>query len=287
MGRTAKRIAGGLLAGLGEGMLESARAKREEAMLRLREENQSSREKSRDDRATARDATQFNNRKGLLSSVVPDEAGNLIGITQGGETKNLDIKSGRKKDQNNTGLSVDDKREIDIAIKPNTSGKGSFEGETTDWEGVAASLIAAGRPDLAQRVLPQTGGNSKTDVESSEYRESARLAEKWASDQAGYFSRDKTDFEGYGGNRAEAIQKKTLEIYNEMKGGTAPASTGSAQTGAPQDRTSAPPEQAGAPTGSGTEADPYQASSQADINWFKDSARPGTIIEVDGKLYVK
>jgi hypothetical protein len=41
------------------------------------------------------------------------------------------------------------------------------------------------------------------------------------------------------------------------------------------------------PKGSGTKADPFQASSQHEVDWFKNSAPAGTIISVDGTLYTK
>lgn len=43
----------------------------------------------------------------------------------------------------------------------------------------------------------------------------------------------------------------------------------------------------GAPPGGGTRDNPYRATSQAQIDWFKQNAPAGAVIEVDGQLYTK
>jgi len=44
-----------------------------------------------------------------------------------------------------------------------------------------------------------------------------KAAASWADEQAGLLSSDKADFKRYGGNKQEAIQKKTLEFYQQYK----------------------------------------------------------------------
>jgi len=225
-----RRLFGGLLTGAGEGQLQRARALRAEALLRLREEETGKRHsaslEAADRRSQAaitaaekRAETAATERRGLLSTVVPNAEGQLIGITQGGEKRDLGIQSGNKKDYPDSGMSVEDKRELDAAIDRHTSGKGSLEGEKTDWDGVATRLDKLGRQDLADRVRSmETPGSGKVDVGSAEYREAKRQAEEWASGKAGLLRSDKTDFSDYGGNRAEAINAKTLELYRELTG---------------------------------------------------------------------
>lgn len=43
----------------------------------------------------------------------------------------------------------------------------------------------------------------------------------------------------------------------------------------------------GTPQGKGSQAEPYKAATQADIDWFKANAQPGEVIEVNGQLYTK
>lgn len=45
--------------------------------------------------------------------------------------------------------------------------------------------------------------------------------------------------------------------------------------------------EAGTPPGAGTESAPYKATTQAHIDWFRESAPAGAVIEVDGTLYTK
>lgn len=40
-------------------------------------------------------------------------------------------------------------------------------------------------------------------------------------------------------------------------------------------------------TGTGTQTDPYRASTQQQVDWFKQYAPAGSVIEVDGQLYTK
>lgn len=42
-----------------------------------------------------------------------------------------------------------------------------------------------------------------------------------------------------------------------------------------------------APQGAGTRENPYRATTQDHINWFRDHANPGDVVEVSGKLFTK
>jgi hypothetical protein len=49
-----------------------------------------------------------------------------------------------------------------------------------------------------------------------------------------------------------------------------------------------PPSPAAArPMGSGTQADPYRAGTQSQIDWFKSNAKPGAVIVINGQTYTK
>ena len=211
---SARRFFGGLLTGTGMGILEKAKADRRETLTRLRQEG-----------ADRRTDKALEGSKGLLQSVVPGEGGNLIGITRGGETKDLGIKSVSKA---KTGLSADDRALYDRAVRRHTTGKGSLEGEKTEWDQVAKRLRKAGRSDLASMAASMEGAESGVDVESPEYREAQSQAEEWASSQAKWTNLDKTDFAEWGGSRSQAIWEKTQEFYRSLKGGGQPASQGAA-----------------------------------------------------------
>jgi hypothetical protein len=80
-----------------------------------------------------------------------------------------------------------------------------------------------------QAVQPVFTAQEKPAVDMNDpvYLEAQKRAEKWAVDQAGYLSSDKSDFSAYGGNRQQAIAEKTLEFYDMLKNGKAPQPQGS------------------------------------------------------------
>ena len=290
---SAKRIFGGLLTGAGEGLLEKARAERREALFRLREGAITERATERERRADERAGKAHERSRELLTSVVTGEGGDLVGITRGGDTKPLDLKAGKK--PGDSGLSVGDKRDLDAAIERHTTGKDSFEGEQTDWDAVAKRLRTIGREDLARRVESvEAPASSRTGVESPDYIEAKKQAEKWASDQAGFWSPDSKDFKDFGGNRTEAIQAKTMEFYRHLTGAQQPAdgarvetgeaAVGGGSRGATGDQ-GATTAAAGAPQGSGTRSDPYRPTTQAEY----DALPSGAIFinPSDGKTYRK
>lgn len=285
-------IYGGLLSGLGKGMTEQALAKREEALERARQLREDKRRKEDKQDAIDRDDKQREENKNLLHTTKTDKDGNVVGITRGGKTVKTELTTA-------TG-SADDKRIWSIAVDRHTT-KG-LNGEKTDWAAVSETLNQQNRPDLAAIAAPKSTEQSKIDINSPEYLEAEAQAEKWAEDQAGWFSTDKSDFSNAGGNRSEAIRQKTIEIYNEMTGMGGGQMPGGAGT---QDSTPKPavPEQrrdeskpaekaqdgkkASKPPGSGSQASPYRATSQAEIDWFKQNAAPGAFLEANGKLYRK
>jgi len=236
-----KTVLGGLLTGIGEGMvaqehnrqkllLEDQREAREYAReLRDREFRSSERAASEeradqraatsDDRADTRAKENRDESKGLLRYITPDAEGNMMGVTGGGETKGLGFKSGRKQDQAAGGMSAEDQRIYKAVLDTYTTGKGSLEGEQTDRQGAAKHLQAIGRPDLAMLVtaIGEDGGG-RIDPKDPIWRQALVDAEKWADDQAGWLSKDESDFAQWGGNRTQAIQAKALEFYNQRTG---------------------------------------------------------------------
>jgi hypothetical protein len=73
----------------------------------------------------------------------------------------------------------------------------------------------------------------------------------------------------------EDIKANNPQLYRKLRGEKAASSpSGPAPTGKK-------------PMGTGTKADPYKATTQADIDWFKASAPAGAVIVVEGKSYTK
>ena len=269
MARRERAVVGGLLRGLGQTFSDRAkdrrdeeRQRREEVLERLKEERL------------------FKQQSGLLANTQPDAAGNVKGVTRGGDVIDLGFKAQPRANASESGMSAGDKRILDAAAALYTTK--DFEGEKTDWAKVASHLRERGHANLARLVDPGTKTTSTIDVNSDQYLEAQRMADEWISEQTTVLGRDKTELAEYGGNRAQALQAKTTEFYKQLTGtdqpagGTKPSESGTkvAISGTK-------------PAGSGTEDDPYRATSQADVDWFKANAAAGAIIEVDGKLYKK
>ena len=81
-----------------------------------------------------------------------------------------------------------------------------------------------------------------------------------------------SDFSATQQTRRARFDEVLQQLRSTASDGEAQAVTGSA---------------GGRPRGSGTSDDPYEAATQADIDWFKQNAKPGEAISVDGRLYTK
>ncbi len=95
-------------------------------------------------------------------------------------------------------------------------------------------------------------------------------------DKAGFFSTDATDFKDHGGNKSAFINARTLELYGQLTGKKSSPSVA---------KTSPAPK--GSPPGTGTQADPFKATTQEHIDWFTANAASGAVIEVNGQLFNK
>ncbi len=280
MGRRERAVVGGLLTGIGEGMQQSAADRRADAEAARERAHELARDRERYQAQADRDEAN----RGLLAGTEVSATGEIVGFTRGGDTVNTGVMARpRASETASSGLSAGDQRIIDNAIAMNTKSDSYTGQETTDWAAVAAQLTNQGRPELARMFeRPEGAGSQTIDVNSAEYAEAARMADEWVKEQAGTFSRDSSDFAEYGGNRAEARRQKTLEFYAELTGQT-PAGGGGGGGGGGGPAANAP---AGL-SGSGTEADPYMATTQEQIDWVRDNAPAGTVINVNGQLYRK
>ena len=261
MARRERAVLGGLLVGVGKTYSDRAKDRRDEERKRREEVL----ERLKEDR-------KLQEQRGLLANTQPDAAGNVRGVTRGGDVIDLGFKAQPRAGASQSGMSAGNKRILDAAAAIYTTK--DFAGEKTDWAKVATHLRERGHAELAKLVDPGKE-TSTVDVNSDQYLEAQRMADEWISEQTSFLGRDKTELADYGGNRAQALQAKTTEFYKQLtgtdqpSGGTKPAESGTKVAG------------------SGTEDEPYRATSQADVDWFKANAAAGAIIEVDGKLYKK
>jgi hypothetical protein len=114
----------------------------------------------------------------------------------------------------------------------------------------------------------------------------------------------KEQFPGWrqGSQRNEYIERRAPEIvaesqqaaqqYQQLTGGGKPGlniTPQQAQGFEPINALQQPqkPQQAAQPQGGGTKEQPYKAETQDHIDWFKNSAPQGAVIEVNGKLFTK
>lgn len=170
-----------------------------------------------------------------------------------------------------------------------------------DPDKMRQALSASGNPRLA--ALAQGGGQGggssapkKTQMSADDKRVYDAVVERhtdpmlkktdWGSVgrdlQAG--GRDDLAAFAFGTPDPQAWQKldvpKDLQPQRDARGGEAPANRAAT---AP----SAPAPAGNPPSGKGTQTEPFQASSQADIEWFKSSAPKGAVIVVNGKPFTK
>lgn len=262
-------IAGGAMAGIGQGLVEEGKQRRQMMLEQLRHSNDLARDEARDSRAAAREEARdlrlmerdeareearAKREGGLLTSVQQDENGNLIGITRSGQAVELGIKG---------------------KVKPEELEEIGDENSPTGTRLVPRSQ-AAGQPGKGTKDMRESIAAQR----EAERADARRQAEAEASDKAGWFSTDASDFKDDGGSRSAFIERRTNEILRARRG-----------SGGEQKPTDAPKPQgapkAEAPSGTGSRNDPFRATTQAHIEWFKTSAPAGTVIEVDGKLYTK
>lgn len=241
---------------------------------------------------------------GQLVDVIPDENGQAQGFRRDGSVTGLGMRlaptgsrSGNGADT--SGITAGEQRVIDGVVAKNTTPASGLNGqEVVDWEAVYDDLKRSDYPELAKLYEPRGGGKSTAiDTTSDQYREAETRADAWIDAQAGWFSRDSSDFKEFGGNREEARNAKIMEFYEQLTGNQGRGEQRRPQPSGPApaaETSTSPPDGsvagAGAgpkPQGSGTQADPYRATDQSAVDWFKQNAPAGAIIEVDGQLYQK
>lgn len=308
-----KFVVAGLLAGLGDSMVKVGAAKREAALRELEltmraMENDKNRtfEAGENDKRRTFDAGENEKTRAANEKKAAEDRA-FEGKYKDAELENDKKRLGIEQQQENRlakesngllgggdGLSVGDNRLL-------TRIEGQFEDENgkVDSSAVARHLKSIGRNDLAKMYEGAEGETGGVDVNDPLWAQAQEMAAKETSGKAGWGSLDSTDFAEDGGNRSAYQNRRTQEIYQQLKTGKAPnaddkgkPAADSGGGGAPDagGKGAAGQEQktgGGAPKGAGTRANPYKASTQAEVDWFKSSAPAGAVIDVNGTLYTK
>jgi hypothetical protein len=284
--------AAGAVGGFGQGLADQGKAKRD-AMLRMIEQDRADSRASQ--RAAARQDKQIaaaGDRADKLNTANQnreDARSGLFTMTE----KLVDPKTNKVHTYGITKTGT----KVDLGEAPPEKASTSSEPmvQTQDENG---NIIYTPRDQAAGMSPPlsEKDRETKAEADAAAVDDARAQAEKEAKEKAGWLSTDSTDFASTGGSRSAWIENRTQEILQERKN---PKAAGATQdnvdmTGVPgKDVTGKgtkaleAPKAGKAPKGTGTAADPYAASSQADIDWFKANAKPGEVIVVNGKKYTR
>jgi hypothetical protein len=241
----------GAATGAGEGMIAEAKAKREEAMEELRNSRLMEREDRADTRQTARDERLF------AQQTQRDQSNRSRTLVQTGDGAGLldsttgDI-SRLKRDGEDYSGPVSTVGTRDYGEMPASVQRGVINDMENIWE----------KNGMDERALKRAIGAGRRNGFSND------MLENWA--------REVLEADGYD-DIDGALRRVGL-----LDGGDG-------EDEAPAPDASAP--SAGAtgqqPTGAGTTQNPFQATTQAHVNWFRENARPGQVIMHNGQRYTK
>lgn len=299
----AKAILGGLLSGAGRGMVDQAEQKRQDALERARElrrqqereqdrswrqediqedrQFQSQRDELQHSRTVEREEASDRRNRGLLTTTVTGEDGNLYGITREGSAVDTGVRPAPTASRSGSGgggadlegsgitMSAEEKRLYD-ELKDRYTNRNT---QTIDWDGFISHLRNMPQERGAARwneIADHLTGGVGTNMTEEEAR---TRAAREAQGRMGLFTSRSGEFPETGGD----VERWTQNRVQELMGGGNNRQTQvqSSQSGG------------GQPPGAGTREDPYKATTQEQIDWFRNNAPSGTVIEVNGTLYTK
>ena len=282
-------VAGGLLAGLGEGIQRKAEIEALSAIAEQEQAREDARALAAARRRRFERAEDREFQRGLIYRTEVSDAGEVIGITRGGDKIPLGFKQQKTaarmeeerllgRDQKaKKGMTAGEERDYKSLLSANTTEDADGK-KTTNWRAVIDGLRNLGNDRLADAL--ETGGKGQADTSidpsSRAWRDARAQAEEEADERTGFFSSRASEFPESRGSMSRWIEDRAREIYFERRG-----QTGGGATVSPGGATN------GAPPGAGTQADPYRATTQSDVDWFKAQAPAGSVIEIDGQLYTK
>lgn len=245
----AKAILGGLLSGLGSGMVSQAEQRRQDALERARQmrddrirqedrefqtqrddtayQRQSERDKLQHGRTVEREEASDRRGRGLLSTTVTGEDGNLYGITRSGEAINTGVRPAPSAGRSGSGgagsdlegsgitMSAEEKRLYDEV-------KGRYTNSNTnqvDWDGFISHLRSMPQERGAARwneIADHLTGGIGTNMTEEEAR---TRAAREAQDRMGVFRSRDSEFPETGGD----VEAWTQNRISELMGGSAPS----------------------------------------------------------------
>lgn len=295
---TGRAIAGGLLVGLGEGMSAQGKTRSANAAA-MREAALEEARAQRDRRWEQEDAeTEHERSRGLIHGTATTDDNEIIGITKGGEKIDIGAKAKPKDGEGGKdGVSTATLNTMERVANRywstlNPDGQWILPEEARDQYTQtlerAEELAAKGTPAAkATRIAAQSLSGP---MDEEKARKVAMNEARDVEFKGVFTNKDAPEKEEWLNNRAKELMDESrgaLKEYQRLS--SAPERSGGSSKSAQQAEGKKPTEskKAGSPPGSGTQAQPFKATSQSHIDWFKQSAPKGAIIEVDGKLYVK
>ncbi len=162
--------------------------------------------------------------------------------------------AGRKKAE----MSADDKRLYDAVVERHTDQML----KKTDWEAVSRDLRGLQRDDLASFAVNHPDPSAWQRVDIPKDLQPPRPGAGSQTAPAGRSTPPPTE---------QPAQPQAAQLQPVQRSADQPPAS------------SAP----NPPAGKGTQAEPFQATSQADIEWFKASAPKGAVIVINGKPFTK
>lgn len=300
-----KAIVGGLLSGLGEGMVAQAEQRRQSALERAKEmrrqlerqedrqftlsrdeasrETQLERDEAQRSFQLERDEAQMESKRGLLD--------HQYGLKAGLEQTKAGLKGGGSGGGADDGLegafammSPHEKRTFDTLIlpqyvNPNTNAI-DRAGLVEHLRGMSDERGGERWNEFADLIAGDIGAN----MSEAEAREQAASE---ARQKKGFLSSRESEFPETGGDEQAWIERRAQELRGGGAGGQQRGGQQQEREQRPEPAAQGGQQASGAPPGQGTQADPYKASAQADVDWFREQAPTGSVIEVNGQLYRK
>jgi hypothetical protein len=200
-------------------------------------------------------------REGEVADSFIDENNQVHTVTRGGLIKGSGIKA---RPERTSGSAADPfpEQEWRAVVQRYTTKDPETGYDVTDWEGVADKFDQMGNAKLAE-LARNYGSGEDAPSDSPELDQFAARTE---------------DIRAAAGGKSDPALDEYLDIADRATGRK------STPNAAPS---RAPAATGGKPPGAGTQASPYQATTQEQIDWFKQNATAGAIIEVDGQLFSK
>ncbi len=181
------------------------------------------------------------------------------------------VKPGAQTSDDDAGLfTIAEKRTID-----------TFEAQNKDMSGRVDRTKVIAQLAKTNKKLAEKYAGEPVNADGLTQAEARRKAQTEAGDKKSVFKSRKSEFADDGGDEEKFIARRTAELMGTQQP-QQQAAPGSAMAAEPQAQ---PKPQSLA--GAGTREQPFTATTQADIDWFKTYAPKDSILIVNGQSFVK